>query len=279
MKRKIVIAIILLLLGAAYLYAGNEIIVSDKYEIYSSELPESFSDFTIVHISDLHNASFGKNQKRLTEKINAEKPDIIVITGDIIDSRRKGTDNARALLENLPEKADVYFVTGNHEAASKEYNELKEILEENNVNELKNESILIEKDGQYINLCGLDDPLFITGTSYSKENEERVSEILSDLCSEDFFSILLAHHPEMLDIYSKSSADLVLSGHAHGGQIRIPFIGGLFAPGQGFFPEYTNGLFTQNNTTLLVNRGLGNSVFPLRINNFPQLVTIKLYCE
>lgn len=279
MKRKIIIVSILLLISVIYLYAGNKIIVSDEYEIYSSELPESFSGFTIVHISDLHNASFGKNQKRLIEKINAANPDIIVITGDLIDSRRKGTGNAQKLLENIPESVNVYFVTGNHEAASKEYSELQKILEENNVNVLKNENILIEKDGQHINICGIDDPLFITGTSYSKENEKHISEILGNLCSEDFFSILLAHHPEMLDIYSKSPADLVLSGHAHGGQIRLPFIGGLFAPGQGFLPEYTNGAFTQNNTTLIVSRGLGNSVFPLRINNFPQLVTIKLYCE
>jgi len=279
MKRKIIIFSILLLICVIYLYTGNTLIVSTEYEIYSSGISENFSGFTIVHISDLHNASFGKNQEQLIKKINKAEPDIIVITGDLIDSRRKGTDNVKKLLENLPEQIDVYFVTGNHEAASKEYNELLKILEDNNVNIMQNENTLIERDGQYINLCGINDPLFLTGTSYSKENDERVAEILGELCTDDFYNILLSHHPEMLDIYAQSAADLVLSGHAHGGQIRLPFIGGLFAPGQGLLPEYTDGIFTQDNTNLIVSRGLGNSVFPLRVNNFPELVTIKLYCR
>lgn len=279
MKRKIIISSILLLISIIYLYAGNKVIVTTEYEIYSSVLPESFSGFTVVHISDLHNASFGKNQEQLINRINEVKPDIIVITGDLIDSRRQGTDNAEELLKNLPDAIDIYFVTGNHEAASKEYDELLKILEDNNVNVLQNENALIEKDGQYINLCGINDPLFISGSSYSKENDERVTEILNGICSADSYNILLSHHPEMFDIYSQSAANLVLSGHAHGGQIRIPFIGGLFAPGQGFFPEYTSGLYTENNTALIVSRGLGNSAFPLRINNFPEMVTIRLYCE
>lgn len=237
MKRKIIISSILLLISIIYLYTGNTLIVNTEYKIYSSVLPESFSGFTVAHISDLHNASFGKNQEQLINKINKINPDIIVITGDLIDSRRKGTDNAEKLLENLPDSIDVYFVTGNHEAASREYDELLKILEDNNVNILQNENALIEKDGQYINLCGITDPLFLTGTSYSKENDERVTEILNGICSEDFYNILLSHHPEMLDIYSQSAANLVLSGHAHGGQIRLPFIGGLFAPGQGLFPN------------------------------------------
>ena len=224
-----------------------------------------------MHISDLHNAEFGDGQKYLIDKIEAQDADIIVITGDMIDSRRTDVDKAVELITGLGNKIPVYYVTGNHESRVREYNELESKLIENGVNVLKNESVKIEKDGSFINIIGVDDPSF--GMS-PNDIFHTVSELKTD-----GYDVLLSHRPELVETYCESGAELVLCGHAHGGQVRIPFAGGLVARNQGLFPEYTAGSYKSGSTEMIVSRGLGNSIIPLRVNNPPELVVITLSGE
>ncbi len=279
--RKILLPIIIVLTFVfaidLYLAWENKTIVTTKIEVVSDKVPESFSDYKIVHISDLHNTEFGFRNRRLIEKIEKAKPDIIVMTGDMVDMYRPRINVAVSLGENLCKIAPTYFVTGNHDVKAVGREELLDGFKDAGVTVLDNKNILIEKDGESICLLGIDDPKFLddTRTGTDRENIESVLRLLTENTQEKF-EILLAHRPEMIDVYSSFKIDLVLSGHAHGGQINIPGKGGVVAPGQGWFPEYYEGLYTVNNTKMIVNRGLGNSAFPFRINNKPEIIIAEL---
>ena len=139
---------------------------------------------------------------------------------------------------------------------------------------LENDSLEIERSGEKIALVGVNDPSFETDPL--QDDAAVMSEVLKNLVRDDLYSILLSHRPELFETYVKSGANLVLSGHAHGGQFRLPLLGGLFAPHQGFFPKYDAGLFSKQNTNMIVSRGIGNSLFPFRINNRPEIILIIL---
>lgn len=268
---KIIFIFVIAVIAVIYLYWGNTKIGVTNITVTSENIPDEFNGFKIVHISDLHNAEFGDGQKDLIGKIEAQDADIIVITGDMIDSRRTDVDKAVELITGLGNKIPVYYVTGNHESRVREYNELESKLIENGVTVLKNESVKIEKDSSFINVIGVDDPSF--GMS-ANDIFHTVSELKTD-----GYDVLLSHRPELFETYCESGAELVLCGHAHGGQVRIPFIGGIVAPNQGLFPEYTAGSYKSGSTEMIVSRGLGNSIIPLRINNPPELVVITLSGE
>lgn len=268
---KIIFIFVIAVMAVIYLYWGNTKIGVTNITVAYENIPDEFNGFKIVHISDLHNAEFGDGQKDLIGKIEAQDADIIVITGDMIDSRRTDIDKAVELITGLGNKIPVYYVTGNHESRVREYNELESKLIENGVNVLKNESVKIEKDGSFINIIGVDDPSF--GMS-ANDIFHTVSELKTD-----GYDVLLSHRPELFETYCESGAELVLCGHAHGGQVRIPFAGGLVAPNQGLFPEYTAGSYKSGSTEMIVSRGLGNSIIPLRVNNPPELVVITLSGE
>lgn len=268
---KIIFIFVIAVMAVIYLYWGNTKIGVTDITVTSENIPDEFNGFKIVHISDLHNAEFGDGQKDLIDKIEAQDADIIVITGDMIDSRRTDVDKAVELITGLGNKIPVYYVTGNHESRVTEYNELESKLIENGVTVLKNESVKIEKDGSFINIIGVDDPSF--GMS-ANDIFHTVSELKTD-----GYDVLLSHRPELFETYCESGAELVLCGHAHGGQVRIPFAGGLVAPNQGIFPEYTAGSYKSGSTEMIVSRGLGNSIIPLRVNNPPELVVITLSGE
>lgn len=268
---KILFIFVIAVMAVIYLYWGNTKIGVTNITVTSENIPDEFNGFKIVHISDLHNAEFGDGQKDLIGKIEAQDADIIVITGDMIDSRRTDVDKAVELITGLGNKIPVYYVTGNHESRVREYNELESKLIENGVTVLKNESVKIEKDGSFINIIGVDDPSF--GMS-ANDIFHTVSELKTD-----GYDVLLSHRPELFETYCESGAELVLCGHAHGGQVRIPFAGGLVAPNQGLFPEYTAGSYKSGSTEMIVSRGLGNSIIPLRVNNPPELVVITLSGE
>lgn len=268
---KIIFIFVIAVIAVIYLYWGNTKIGVTNITVTSDNIPDEFNGFKIVHISDLHNAEFGNGQKDLIDKIEAQDADIIVITGDMIDSRRTDVDKAVELITGLGNKIPVYYVTGNHESRVREYNELESKLIENGVTVLKNESVKIEKDGSFINIIGVDDPSF--GMS-ANDIFHTVSELKTD-----GYDVLLSHRPELFETYCESGAELVLCGHAHGGQVRIPFAGGLVAPNQGLFPEYTAGSYKSGSTEMIVSRGLGNSIIPLRVNNPPELVVITLSGE
>ena len=275
MKKIIIIAIILIIVGAVYLYWGNNSLTVGRHTLSPANLPESFSGFRIVQVSDLHNKDF---KGRLIRKISSLNPDIIVITGDIIDSRHTDTDIALKFAENAVNIAPVYYVTGNHESRLKDiYPEFRESLENLGVTVLDCRSVTLEKNGDEIVLAGMNDLTFY-GSSTLDENTIVFKEMLNNLGREkgDRTGILLSHRPEIFDTYVESGFEVVLTGHAHGGQIRLPFVGGILTPNQGFFPEYDAGLYQKENTSMIISRGLGNSLFPFRIGNRPEIIVCEL---
>ncbi len=272
---KLIIPTLILILLSLWIIHGNIAIGINEYTITDEKIPEGFSDFVITHISDLHNTSFGKDNNRLIKKIISTSPDIIVITGDIIDQNRTDTEVSINFVKEAVKIAPVYYITGNHEALTSEFNNFIEKAVEAGLVYLDNRTVSLEKNGNTINLTGIDDPFLLT--SYITEDpEESLETTLSFLLPRDGYNILLAHRPNYFDIYKKGNPDLIISGHVHGGQFRLPFIGGLYAPDQGINPEYDAGYYTDGDTEMIISRGLGNSRFPVRLNNTPEIIVITL---
>lgn len=275
--RNHMVPIIILLLGVAFLIFAwweNNALTVMRIDFTSAKVPDGFDGYKIVQISDLHNKRFGKNQQRLMAKITAERPDLIAVTGDLVDSRHTDIAVAMEFIRAAVAIAPVYYVPGNHEADVEEYGELLIQLADAGVTVLSDAAVALERGGDTVTLLGLADPKFLTGVP-AAERPERMEETLSGLLTEgEALNILLSHRPELFDLYARAGADLVFCGHAHGGQIRLPLIGGLFAPNQGLFPEYTAGAYESGETTMVVSRGLGGSVFPLRVFNRPEVVTV-----
>ncbi|PGL89576.1 phosphoesterase [Bacillus thuringiensis] len=279
MSKKIKRSILLIatLVGCSiFLYLQNNLISITEVKITSSKIPSSFKGYKILQISDLHNKKFGDNQDVLIQKIKSIDPDIIAITGDLIDSKSYDAEVSMQLIREIVKKYPVYFVTGNHEQWSGKYNNLEKELKKYDVNVLRNEHVGIRKGEQEINLLGIDDPEFVTG------NRDEGNIIIDEIkkakieMQPDKYNVLLSHRPEFIKEYTNERLDLVLSGHAHGGQVRLPFIGGLVAPNQGVLPKYTVGLYVEQNTSMVVSRGLGNSIIPQRILNRPEIVVVQL---
>lgn len=274
MKKKTVILIIcaLLVCGCFYLHYENTQLQITTYNIADNRIE---NELKIIQISDFHNTKSKPLTDNLVNEIKSQKPDIIVLTGDLIDSGKTDIDAAINFIKKINKTAPVYFVTGNHEASITDYEELKEQLSENNVVILDNKIKTLKINGSEINLIGIDDPKMVH-ESFVSDSEIIKTELNNINYDKNKFSILLSHRPEVFNVYKNEKIDLVLTGHAHGGQIRIPFVGGLVAPNQGLFPEYTNGAFYEDKTAMIVSRGIGNSILPFRINNRPELVVVKL---
>ena len=254
---------------------GNTALERNTYTIRSPELPDVFDGYRIAQVSDLHNAEFGDGNQRLLDILQEAEPDMIAITGDLIDSRKTNIAVALAFAEEAVRIAPCYYVSGNHEARVPEYQELKAGLEAAGVTVLDDARVEIEISGKSITIIGVNDPSFLA--DYLTSDAAVMDRKLSELSSEDTgFTILLSHRPELFDTYAAHDMDLVLTGHAHGGQFRLPLIGGLIAPNQGLFPKYDDGLYSEGNTNMIVSRGLGNSIIPFRFNNRPEEVLIEL---
>ena len=254
---------------------GNTALERNAYTIRSPELPDVFDGYRIAQVSDLHNAEFGDRNQRLLEMLREAEPDMIAITGDLIDSRKTNIAVALAFAEEAVKIAPCYYVSGNHEARVSEYQDLKTGLEAAGVTVLDDAQVKIEVSGESITVIGVNDPCF--HADYLTSDAAVMDRKLSELSSEDAgFAILLSHRPELFDTYVAHDMDLILTGHAHGGQFRLPLIGGLIAPNQGLFPKYDDGLYSEGNTNMIVSRGLGNSIIPLRFNNRPEVVLIEL---
>lgn len=277
MKKFVSIALIVIILASVYLYWGNNSLSVGKYTVSPENLPESFDGYRIVQISDLHNKDF---HGRLIKKIRSFAPDIIVITGDILDSYHTKPQVAAEFAENAVEIAPVYYITGNHESRLEIYSEFRKTLENIGVTVLDCKGVTLEKNGGEIFLAGMDDLTFF-GSTVLNEDTLIFTEKLNALAGEkgERTGILLSHRPELFDVYVQSGFELVFTGHAHGGQIRLPFVGGILTPNQGFFPEYDAGLFEEENTNMIISRGLGNSIFPFRIGNRPEIVVCDLIKE
>ncbi len=278
--KKVLKAVILLVLIYFFILLINKLVGVTEYKIVSEKIPENFNGYTIVQISDLHNEEFGKDNVRLIEKIKATNPDIIVITGDLIDSYNTDIPKAEVFVTEVVKIAPTYYTTGNHEyRLYDDYLVFEETMKSLGVHVLHNEGDVVEIDGEVIQLLGLDANMNQNGRYYVPNNENvQVYEILNQLNDENIYSVLLSHRPELFDIYVNENIDLTLTGHTHGGQVRIPFLGGVIAPNQnGLFPKYDSGLFEEDGSTMIISRGLGNSSFPIRIFNQPEIVVVKMY--
>ena len=266
MKRKIwwTLAAAVLL---GWLLWANRALVATEYIIEDGKIPPGFSGYRIAQISDLHNSEFGGNNEKLLSLLKETQPDIILLTGDLVDSRRTDIQTALAFAEEAVKIAPCYYATGNHESRIPEYSRLEEGLRQLGVAVLRNEGVLLEWEGDSVLLAGVDDPAF---------SASAMAQALEELSAETHYTILLSHRPEYFGDYVQAGIELVFSGHVHGGQVRLPLVGGLVSPEPGLFPKYDAGVFTEGNTTMVVSRGIGNSILPLRINNRPEIVVAEL---
>lgn len=263
-------------IGAAGLWYGNRTVGSEPLSVVSPRLPEEFSGFTIAQVSDLHNAELGRGNVRLLTQLRRSRPDVIAITGDLIDSRRTNIKTALEFAGEAVKIAPVLYVPGNHESRISGYERLKTGLKQLGVRVLHNKQLIWKKGGASIRFAGMADPDFHRNRGDARSREDIAAGQLCAFPKDPRFTILLSHRPELFPVYAAFGAELTLSGHAHGGQFRLPGIGGLFAPGQGIFPEYTSGLYRIGPARMAVSRGLGRSEFPLRLGNRPEIVVITL---
>lgn len=273
-KLAIIITTIIILFVVFFLWQNNSITVSE-YEYSNPKIPSDFLGYKIVHISDLHNKMFGQDQSKLLSEVVSLRPDIIIITGDLVDRRKFDLEKAMCFIDGAVEIAPIYFVSGNHEAWSGMYPEIKDRLLASGVIVLDDTFTEILKGDGSIKLFGFADPGFNNGGNRNIEaSTETLDRLFSDWSEEEDFKVLLTHRPELFERYWDNNIDLIFAGHAHGGQFRIPFIGAIFAPDQGFFPEYTSGSYTEGASTMFVSRGLGNSIIPIRIFNRPEIISV-----
>ncbi len=237
-------------------------------------------EVTILHLSDIHGKMFGDDNTAIKNKVDKLDFDIVVITGDLIDRRREENINQTvSFVEYLASSHPVYYVEGNHEhlLSDSKYQELSDGLSsiESNFYFLDSELADIEVNNNQIKILGVNHFY----DSFTKEFTPNISDqVLTEFQDSGSFNILLDHFPTNFDYYEKQQIDfdLMLSGHAHGGQVRLPFIGGVLAPDQGFNPEYDVGHYINSSGEMVLSRGLGNSSFPLRVFNRPELVLVTL---
>ena len=275
-KTVLIVSVLVILCLGIWTLWGNIALEVNEYEIVSDRIPEAFAGFRIAQVSDLHNKDFGEGYGQLLTLLSQINPDIIVVTGDLIDSRQTDLDIALEFAWQAGKIARVYYVSGNHEARVPEYEDLKIGLVKAGVVILENQKVQITREGESITIMGIDDPSFQEDYLFG-DSESVARQAIENLQNEsDEYTILLSHRPELFDLYVETEMDLVFSGHAHGGQFRLPLIGGLVAPNQGFFPKYDAGRFSQENTTMIVSRGVGNSIIPVRFNNRPEIIVVEL---
>lgn len=270
--KKLLYLCLLVIFIVIFLYVNNHWIVVSEHVYESERVPASFDGMRIVQVSDLHDALFGDKQEKLVQKVKAANPDVIFITGDLVDSNRYNLEQSLQAVKQFVKIADVYYVLGNHEVATNKANEIYEALSSIGVHVMANTSTVLERNGERLSIVGIEDPLM------GMETKDMLA-LATAYIPQDRFTLLLAHRPEVFDVYVDQGMDVVFSGHAHGGQVRIPGIGGLVAPGQGYFPTYTAGVYEKDTTSMVVSRGLGNSVVPYRIFNLPEIVVFELHTK
>ncbi len=287
-KKKMIVITICIFVCIGFSFWQNNSLQTSYYTYSCKDIPSSFDGYCIVQISDLHNKNFGKQPNRLIEEIQVLTPDMIVITGDIIDSNHTNIETAIAFLEEAVKIAPCYYITGNHELWLEEAvrSDLMEKISNTGTVILNDEAIdiTIKTDtnttsgdsndnktsvSESFTLVGLDDGSLLSDTLHTLTKDNDKSQ----------FILLLAHEPQNMMLYSKENVDLILSGHAHGGQVRLPFVGGLVAPDQGFLPDYTEGLHEENGVSMIISRGIGNSMVPVRVFNRPEIICVDLRSE
>lgn len=262
------------------LYIDNTLIEVSKYKLKSDKIPKEFNKFKIVHLSDFHSYGFGKDNIKLIEKINDENPSIIVMTGDMVNKYDRNFEKFLNLAETLSKKYEIYYIVGNHEIRLRNDDLIFIIqkLKKFGIKVLSDEKITIMRKKDSINIYGIDIPLSYYKIINKPSNVEAIISSVLNKCNEKEYNILLAHNPLYFEEYSKQNIDLTLSGHVHGGMIRLPFIGAMLSPERKFFPKYSSGVYEINNKKLVVSRGLGHSKLGIRLFNRREIVSITLDC-
>ena len=282
--RKIFVALVAFFLVELYI-DSNMMVVTD-ISIKDKKIPESFDGYKILHLSDLHSKSFGDKNINLVNKVNEINPNVIVMTGDMVNCNDTNFDNFFNLAKALSQKYKIYYIVGNHEQNMKEESKktIMDFLKANGIEILDNEKTVLEENGETINLYGSWCNLRYYSAKDSGEKYDFTVDVMKKIMEnapmeEDEYNILLAHNPNFIDAYAKWGADLTLSGHIHGGMVRIPFLGGVFSPDTVLFPKYSSGLYEVEGKKLIVSRGLGRGVRGFRFFNRPEMVLITLNSE
>lgn len=253
-----------------FYYLNNTWLQLSKHRISLSQLPPQMNGIKIVQISDLHDAKFGKNQERLIEQVKSQKPDIILITGDIIDRYNYELERSLDAVKGFVKIAPTFYVDGNHEISINKVAEIHTELKNAGVQVLDNEAVDFTWNNTVFSIIGISDPL----SGYSVE--DMLAKALHSVPN-NRFKLLLSHRSENAADYAKYGVDLVYTGHAHGGQIRIPGIGGMVNHQGQLFPDYLEGVVKTGETQQVISRGLGNSLFPVRVFNRPEIVVTILH--
>lgn len=265
--------IILALIAAAAAFLikdSRDNLEISRYEVKSQKLPESFDGFKIVQLSDLHGAEFGEDGMELVEKVKELEPDIIALTGDFVTDEGD-LAAVEKLAARLVKLCPVYFISGNHEFGSGLAVKVRNILERAGVKYLSNEYLTISRGEDEILLGGVEDPLAYADMLSPDELAQKMND-----AAPDAFKILLGHRNYWMTEYPELPVDLIFCGHAHGGLIRIPGVGGLIGTDRRLFPDFDAGEYNNGRYTLIVSRGLGNSVSIPRIFNRPEIVCVEL---
>lgn len=267
MKLKHICYILLLFLSIYILFGFTHNLEVTHYEYASSKIPASFDGYRIAFLSDLHCKNFGKNNATLISKIRDMQPDIIVFTGDTVDEIHEDLSSLEALFQGIQDIAPVYSVTGNHEFTKEgeetiQYKKLQDLYAAYNITDLDDKTVDLTRDDSVIKLVG------------QKWRSKYIVQYIEPANTE-YFNILLYHGSDFFDLIAPYDYDLVLSGHIHGGIIRLPFLGGLLGNTGEFFPKYNSGIYQNGLSTLISSRGLGDASIP-RFNNRPELICITL---
>jgi len=269
MKAKIIFGILffVILLGIRGFLVEPKTIKIEDISIEIKNLPPSFKEIKIIHLSDFHSKNFGKREREVLKNLQQLNPDFIFITGDFIDWRTRDLNSCqdfwKELSKNYPQK--VFGVLGNHEHHHLKFKTIKNLLAESGIEILDNKTKKIKKNEDFIYLIGVDDP---------REGYDNIEKAMAGI-EDGVPKILIAHSPEIFRKVREKNIDLVLVGHTHGGQINIPFITDLFSPVK-YDKKYKSGLFKEDSTYLYVNRGIGTTFLPIRFNSFPEITIITL---
>ncbi len=267
----LIITMIIIALLIVFTIDSNRRLITTEYDVYSERLPESFEGFRVVQLSDLHGKEYGEENEKLLTAVREAEPDIIAITGDLFDEY---TDDgyAEKICKQLMEIAPVYYVSGNHEWTKNPRNTFDKMKETGTV-VMRNKYVTLEKNEDTIILAGVDDP---NGPYDMITKEDFVAKIKANT---DDFILMLSHRNTDFDIWTSLDVDLVLVGHAHGGIIRLPFIGGVLIHKEDLGTKHVEGTFEEGNTTMVVSRGTGSNGFVPRFNNNPEIVVVELHSK
>ena len=273
-RRLLIVLLTAVLAAGGFLYWDNTALQVARFDPVFTDLPAGFDGCRIVVLSDLHGGSFGAGNADLFAAVAAEQPEYIFYLGDLQDKYRgPAAGYPAAVADGLSAIAPTYYVTGNHEWAIGDVPELKKTLSAHGVTVLSNQFLTLERNGDAIVLAGIDDP---NGYADQKTPEELAAELYA--AWGDPFWILLAHrNSRFATQYSLLGADLVCSGHGHGGIIRLPGTDGLLSTERTLFPSYTAGLYEENGSVLFATRGLGNSGPSFRVFNRPEVAVVTLH--